>query len=39
MGWPEFVNVVGQTEQESLFELGGERTAWSFSGEFAFDGF
>jgi len=24
LGWPEFVNVVGQTEQESLFALGGE---------------
>src|SRR5882724_2767449 len=35
--WPEFVNVVGQTEQESLFALRGERTAWGFSREFAFD--
>src|SRR5205809_4947685 len=35
--WPEFVNVVGQTEQESLFALRGERTARCFGREFAFD--
>src|SRR5947207_9471035 len=28
--WAEFVNVVGQTEQERLFALRGERTARSF---------
>src|SRR5437667_6852481 len=37
MEWPEFVNVVGQTEQESLFALRGERTARCFGREFAFD--
>jgi hypothetical protein len=28
MEWPEFVNVVGQTEQESLFALRGEPAIW-----------
>ncbi len=37
MEWPEFVNVVDQTEQESLFALRGERTTWCFGREFAFD--
>ena len=37
MEWPEFVNVVGQTEQESLLALRDERTAWCFGREFAFD--
>ena len=34
---PEAVEIVSQTEQESLFALGGERTARCFGGELAFD--
>ena len=37
MKWPEFVDIVGQAEQESLFALGSERTARCFGREFAFD--
>src|SRR5260370_20903851 len=34
---PEAIEIVGQTEQKSLFALGGERTTGRFAGEFAFD--
>src|SRR6266496_1960906 len=37
LGWPQFVNVVGQAQQESLFALGRERTTRGFGREFAFD--
>ena len=34
---PEFIDVVGEAEQECLFALRGERTARCFGREFAFD--
>src|SRR5438128_2785335 len=37
LGWPQFVNVVGQAEQESLFALAHERTTWGLGREFSFD--
>jgi hypothetical protein len=34
---PEFIDVVGEAEQDCLFALRGERTARCFGREFAFD--